>query len=212
MILKNLRCGRRPMCRGYMDLSLRSRLRRAALSFILIPFVSALCSAQSPVPTPAPSKIAFVNLQEAVTTCNEGKQEAAALTQKFAGKKNALKALDDEIKKLKDEYQTINAKLNDDERAARLRTIQDKQRVFDRAYADYQAESQDAQQEAVNRIMKKMLPILEKYVSANGYTAVLDVSNPQTPVVWVRKDALITKQLVDAYNDVEPKPALGTRP
>src|SRR5262249_34386198 len=155
---------------------------------------------------------AFVNLQEAVTTCNEGKQEAAAMTQKFAAKKNALKALDDELKKLKDDYQTVNAKLSEDERAARLKTIQDKQKLFDRTYANYQAETQDAQQEAVNRIMKKMLPVLEKYVSANGYTAVLDVGNPQTPVVWVKKDALITRQLIDAYNAVEPKPELGPRP
>ena len=174
----------------------------------------ALCSAQgpSPVPTPAPSKIAFVNLQEAVTTCNEGKQEAAAMTQKFAAKKAALKALDEELKKLKDDYQTVNARLTDDQRAAQMRTIQEKQKTFDRVYADYQAETQDAQQEAVNRILKKMLPVLEKYVSAQGYTAVFDVANPQAPVLWVRKDALITKQLIEAYDAVEPKPGLSNRP
>src|SRR5215467_503484 len=173
---------------------------------VMVLTTPALCSAQGPppVPTPAPSKIAFVNLQEAVTTCNEGKQEAAALTQKFAVKKNALKAMDDELKKLKDDYQAADLKLNENERAARLKALQDKQKIFDRTYADYQAETQDAQQEAVNRIMKKMLPILERYVAANGYTAVLDVANPQTPVVWVRKDALITKQLIEAYNAVEP--------
>lgn len=201
-----------------MDLSLRSRLRREALlswsGLVLTLYVPVLCSAQGPppVPTPAPSKIAFVNLQEAVTACNEGKQVAAELKQKFADKQAALKALDDELKKLKDDYQTVSAKLSDDERATRLRTIQDKQKIFDRTYADYQAETQEAQKEAVNRIMKKMLPVLEKYVSAQGYTAVFDVANPQTPVVWARKDALITKQLIEAYNAVEPKPALGTRP
>lgn len=206
------------MRRGYMDLLLRSRLRREALlswsGLVLTLYVPVLCSAQGPppVPTPAPSKIAFVNLQEAVTACNEGKQVAAELKQKFADKQAALKALDDELKKLKDDYQTVSAKLSDDERATRLRTIQDKQKVFDRTYADYQAETQEAQKEAVNRIMKKMLPVLEKYVSAQGYTAVFDVANPQTPVVWARKDALITKQLIEAYNAVEPKPALGTRP
>lgn len=213
MILRNLNWARPRMPRGYMDLSLRSRLRKEALLLILL--VPALCSAQgpSPVPTPAPSKIAFVNLQEAVTTCNEGKQVAAELAQRFAQKKNALKALDDELQKLKADYQTVNARLSDDERAAQMRTIQEKQKTFDRTYADYQAETQEAQQEAVNRIVKKMLPILEKYVSANGYTAVFDVANPQSaPVLWVRKDAVITKQLIEAYNAVEPKPALGTRP
>lgn len=190
-------------------MSIRSQL--ATLSFVPLLLASPLSPAQSPVPTPAPSKIAFVNLQEAVTTCNEGKQEAAALTQKFAAKKNTLKALDDELQKLKNDFQLVDAKLRDDERAARLKAIQDKQKVFERTYADFQAETQDAQQEAVGRIMKKMIPVLEKYVTAHGYTAVLDVANPQTPVVWVRKDAIITKQLVEAYDAVEPKPGLGTR-
>lgn len=221
MILRNLSWATPLMFRGDRDLSLRSRLRREALKLglgfaVLSPFLflSAPCAAQgpSPVPTPAPSKIAFVNLQEAVSTCNEGKQVAAELTRRFADKKNALKALDDELQKLKADYQVADLKLNENERAARLRAIQDKQKTLDRTYADYQAETQDAQQEAVNRIIKKMLPVLEKYVSAQGYTAVFDVANPQTPVIWVRKDALITKQLVEAYNAVEPKPALGTRP
>jgi Skp family chaperone for outer membrane proteins len=196
-------------------MSIRSLAGLITWSAALIISAGALCSAQGPppVPTPAPSKIAFVNLQEAVTTCNEGKQVAAALTQRFADKKNALKALDDELQKLKADYQVADLKLNESDRAARQKAIQDKQKVFDRTYADYQSETQEAQQEAVNGILKKMLPVLEKYVAANGYTAVFDVANPQSaPVLWVRKDALITKQLIEAYDAVEPRPALGSRP
>src|SRR5262249_44590604 len=76
----------------------------------------------------------------------------------------------------------------------------EKQKAFERSYADYQAEIQEAQQEALNRIVKKLLPVVEKYATANGYTAVFDVSNPQTPVVWIRREAMITKQVVEAYN------------
>jgi outer membrane protein len=175
--------------------------------------------ATAAVSTPAtvPSKIAFVNLQEAVVACNEGKQEAAALQQRFTSKQAALKTQDDELKKLKDDFQTVSAKLNEEERNARLRAIQDKQKAFERNYADYQAETQEAQQEAINKIVKKMLPVLEKYSTANGYTAVFDISNPQTPVLWVRKESMITKQLVDAYNaqstartPAAPAPSAGT--
>jgi len=186
-----------------------------ALSFMTL-LLSTACFGQATAavstPTAAPSKIAFVNLQEAVVTCNEGKQEAAALMQRFSGKQSALKVQDDELKKLKDDFQANGPKLNDDERAARAKVIQDKQKVFDRAYADYQSETQEAQQEAVNRIVKKMLPVLEKYVSNNGYTAVFDVSNPQTaPVLWIRRESMITKQIVDAYNAESgtPAPASG---
>lgn len=172
------------------------------LSMTLLASATSLGQATAAVtPAAVPSKIAFVNLQEAVITCNEGKQEAAVLMQRFSGKQSALKAQDDELKKLKDDFQAASAKLTDEERATRNRVIQDKQKAFDRNYADYQAEAQEAQQEAVNRIVKKMLPVLEKYVSGNGYTAVFDVSNPQNAnVLWIRKDSMITQQIVDVYN------------
>lgn len=194
----------------------RSKTALAAFLFMTLP-ASTACFGQATaaVTTPAsvPSKIAFVDLQAAVSNCNEGKQEAAALMQRFSPKQNALKAQDDELKKLKDDFQAAGPKLNEDERAARLKVIQDKQKVFERNYADYQAESQEAQQDAVNRIVKKMLPVLEKYVSTNGYTAVFDVSNPQAPpVLWIRRESMITKQIVDAYNAESgvPPPAPGT--
>jgi len=33
---------------------------------------------------------------------------------------------------------------------------------------------------------------------------VLDVSNPQTPVLWASQGTIITKDLVDAYNAANP--------
>src|SRR5262249_37866078 len=181
---------------------IRFKLILPLLAVVILMSPSALAQAVAAVTTPAsvPSKIAFVNLQEAVITCNEGKQEAAALQQKFAGRQSALKAQDDEVKFLKQEYQAVSANLSEEERNARTRSIQEKQKAFERSYADYQAEIQEAQQEALGRVFKKLLPVVEKYATANGYTAVFDVSNPQTPVVWLRKDAMITKQVVEAYN------------
>jgi outer membrane protein len=59
-----------------------------------------------------------------------------------------------------------------------------------------------------------MLSTLEKYAKANGYAVVLDVSNPQTPVLWANQGTVITKELVDAFNTENPatapsKPATG---
>src|SRR5215467_12249895 len=101
----------------------RSRIILLLLTLIAVassPCFSQTAAAATSPASPGPSKIAFVNLQEAVVTCNEGKQEAAALQQRFASKQNALKALDDELKKLKDDYQAQSAKLNEDERNGRL--------------------------------------------------------------------------------------------
>jgi outer membrane protein len=55
-----------------------------------------------------------------------------------------------------------------------------------------------------------MLNVLEKYAKANGYAVVLDVSNPQTPVLYASTN--ITKELVDAYNAEAPVAAPATKP
>jgi outer membrane protein len=179
----------------------QSKAGLLALSLTLVAFTPLYGFAQAaPAPAKSPTRIAFVNIQEAVFTCNEGKQEAAALQKRFSAKQAALKQQDDELKKLKDDLQAQGAKLSDDERGTRTRTIQEKQKTFERNYSDYQAEVQEAQQEAVNRILKKMMPVLEKYMTENGYTAVFDVSNPQTAALWVRADSIVTKQLIEAYN------------
>lgn len=194
-----------------MNFQSKNGLVALALAVVLLTPAFARAQAASAVtPASVPSKIAFINLQEAVVTCNEGKQDAAALQQRFSTKQAALKTQDDELKKLKDDLQAKGPSLNEEERNARARVIQDKQKAFERNYQDFQNESQEAQQDAINKIVKKMLPVLEKIVLNNGYTAVFDVSNPQTPIIWVKKDAMITKQLVDAYNAQTAAPAPAT--
>ena len=58
-----------------------------------------------------------------------------------------------------------------------------------------------------------MLDVLEKYARDNGYAVVMDVSNPQTPVLYANPGTNITKPLIEAYNTASgvaapsPKPA-----
>jgi outer membrane protein len=54
--------------------------------------------------------------------------------------------------------------------------------------------------------------VLEKYAKANGYAVVMDVSNPQTPVLYANPGTNITKNLVDAYNAESPVAAPAPKP
>jgi outer membrane protein len=56
-----------------------------------------------------------------------------------------------------------------------------------------------------------MLNVLEKYAKTNGYAMVLDVSNPQSPVLYASTSTNITKELVDAYNSEFPVAAPATK-
>jgi len=202
------------------------------LSTVFSPAVlaqAAAAPASAPAASPAASgtaapvvtKIAVVNIQDAILATEEGKKEFDVLQQKFTPKQAELKGLNDEVEKLKKDYQAQGDKLSDDERNTRAKTIDTKQKALQRNYEDAQAEFQQAEQDVVNRIGAKMLKTLEKYAQANSYSIVLDVSNPQTsPVLWATQGNVITKELVDAYNAENPvagaaKPAASapaTRP
>jgi outer membrane protein len=166
-------------------------------------------------------KIGIVNIQDAIIATNEGKKEFDTLKQRFSPKESELKNLNDEVENLKKQLQTTTDKLSDDERTTRVKNLEVKQKTLQRNYEDAQNEFQQAEQEVVNRIGSKMLTVLEKYAKTNGYSVILDVSNPQTPVLWASPGTNITKELVDAYNTEAPtgpaaapatKPAATARP
>jgi outer membrane protein len=160
----------------------------------------------APAPTgPVPTKIGVVNIQQAIGECAEGKKEIDALQQKFNPKQAELKNMSDEVEGLKKQYQAQADKLSDDEKSSRAKAIDTKQKSLQRNFEDAQAEFQQAEQEVINRIGSKMVGVLEKYASANGYAVVLDVSNPQTsPVLWATQASVITKELVEAYDKENP--------
>ncbi len=175
-----------------------STVRLVALAFGLTTLFSAAAFAQAGAPGPV--KIGIVSIQDAIANTNEGKKEADGLQARFGARQNALKTQNDEIETLKADLQAKSDKLNEEERATRVKVITDKQKVLQRNGEDFQAEVQQAEQDILNRLGKKMLDVLDKYSKDNGYTVVLDVSNPQTPVLWASPATNITKELVDAYN------------
>ncbi|HEY6271375.1 MAG TPA: OmpH family outer membrane protein [Terriglobales bacterium] len=190
-----------------------SKTHILALALAMSPPFAAASMAQgaaaAPAANPGPvsTKIGIVNIQDAIVGTNEGKKEFDALQAKFSPKQTELKALNDEVDNLKKQFQAQQNALSDEERASRAKTIEAKQKTLQRSYDDAQTEFQQAEQEVVNRIGAKMLTVLEKYAKANGYSVVLDVSNPQTPVLWANQGTIITKELVDAYNTANPSAA-----
>ncbi len=202
-----LRSSKSPMSAAIMSGTFISKPRILALALGVCTLFSTAAFAQAGGP-----KVGIVSIQDAITATNEGQKEAAALQARFGGRQNALKAQNDELVALQSDLQAKGDKLNDEERATRLKAITDKQKILQRNGEDFQAEVTAAEQEVVNRLGKKMLEILDKYAKDNGFTVVLDVSNPQSPVLWASQTTNITKDLVDAYNAAsgvaaQPRPA-----
>ena len=168
-------------------------------------------------PVASSPRVGIVGLQEAIAATNEGQKELDTLQKRFAPKQTELKALNDELENLKKQVQAQGDKMSDEERTNQGKALEIKQKTLQRNYEDYQNEAQQAEAEVLSRLSGKMLNVLNKYASTNGYSVILDASNQQSPVLWFSNATNITKQLVDAYNaeaplapSPKPKPGGGS--
>ena len=178
--------------------------RVLGLTLVLVWGISA-ARAQAPAAgSPSGNKVGIVSIQDAIANTNEGKKELEALQQKYAPRQAALQSQNEEIENLKKQLQAQSDKLSDEERGSRVRSASEKQKSLQRSAEDFQNEVQQAEQEILNRLGKKMLDVLEKYAKENGYAVVMDVSNPQTPVLYANPGTNITKNLIEAYNAESP--------
>jgi len=184
----------------------------ASVAFGILSSISALAQVPTVGSQSASLKVAVVNMQDAIVNTDEGKKELTALEQRFTPKQEELKKANEEVEGLKKQLSTPDAKLSDDQRRNLANTLETKQRIFQRNFEDFQTEVQKSEQETVNRIGEKMMKIVEKYAASQGYTLVMDVSGPQSGIIWANPSANITKDLIAAYNSQFPANAPSIKP
>jgi outer membrane protein len=164
-------------------------------------------------------KFAVINMRIAILGTNEGQRDLASLETKFTPKSNELQAANKELEDLRKQLQAQGEKLSDDARAGLVKSIEQKQKVFQRNSEDAQNDYTQQQNEIVQRILQKLAPVVRKYATDNNLALLIDVSDqwPQSPVLWVRESVDITKPVVETYNAQSgvpppPRPATGGTP
>jgi outer membrane protein len=162
------------------------------------------------------TKIGTLNVEQAIFASNEGRRDFDALAKKFEPKQNELKGQADEIDSLKKQLSAQQDKLNDESREKLVKQIEVKQKSFERSTQDAQEDFQNQQQEIGGKILNKMAPLIQKYVTDNGYGLLLDTSQtwPRGAVIMSGPAMDITQPIVEAYNvqsGVAP-PAAGSTP
>jgi len=155
------------------------------------------------------TKVGTINIEQALFQSNEGRRYFEALAKKFEPKQNELKGLADEIDSLNKQLSAQQDKLNEESRDKLVKQIEAKQKSFERATQDAQEDFQNQQGEIGNKILTKMAPIIQKYVTDNGYGLLLDTSQPwpRGPVIVSGSAMDITQPIVEAYNAQSSVPA-----
>ena len=155
-----------------------------------------LLSAQTP---PAP-KIAVVNLSVALTATKDGKQATLDLDKKFEPQQKEVKTQEDEVARISAQLEKSGPVLSDDARAQLEQELADKQKKLDRYKRDAQEAVAGEEQKLVETLGQKLLVFIKKYAKDNGYTLVLDVGNPNTPVLYNETAYDVTADLVSSYD------------
>lgn len=157
-----------------------------------------------------PAKIAIIAFQPAVAGTNEGQRNFGQLKTKFEPRQSQLKAQSDEIESLKTALKSQGDKLSEQERAARTKSIDDREKSLQRSAEDAQNDAQTEAGEMYQQLAQKVYEVLQAYAQQNGYTMVVDISTQQSPILWANQSADITAAVVQAYNaksGVPPPPA-----
>jgi outer membrane protein len=56
------------------------------------------------------------------------------------------------------------------------------------------------------------MEVVQQYATANGFVMVLDVSNPQSPVLWHNPATDITTDIIKLYDQAHPAAAKAVAP
>jgi len=162
--------------------------------------VAALAQAQGQVPT----KIAIIHVQNAILQTKDGQKAAADLTATFNPRQQELEKKRSQLTALQEQLRKGSATMSDDAKTKLMRDIDATTTRVNRDTQDAQTDLDEAQGKVFQELGGKMMAVLEKYATQNGFAVVLDVSNPQTPVLWAASAVDITNDIVKLYDQAYP--------
>src|SRR6202049_4038373 len=176
----------------------------AALALLCLAPVRVLHAQGAPSAAAAPTKIAVINIRNAIVATAEGKQAQAQLQSQFAPKQNELQSTQKQIEDIQRRLNEGARTLSDDEKSKLQRQGELLTRRLQRDNDGLTEELNAAQGEIVDSIGRKMLDVLDRYARENGYVAVLDTSAQGSPVIYGSSQADITQEVVRLYDQAYP--------
>jgi outer membrane protein len=163
-----------------------------------------MAGAQAPAAATAPNKVGVIQIQAAIVSTKDGQAASAELEAKMAPKRKDLEKQQADIKDLQDKLQRGGNTMSQSAKDDIQRQIDAKTKTFNREVEDAQAEAEAEQQKLVNDLGGKIMQVIDKFAQANGFSVILDVSNPNTPVLYASNTVDITKEIIDLYDKQAP--------
>jgi len=150
--------------------------------------------------TAMPNKVGVIQIQSALASTKDGQKAAAELESKMGPRKRELDKKQTDIKELQDKLARGGNAMADTVKQDLARQIDQQTKSYNRDMEDAQAELDGEQRKVLDQLGQKMMQVIDKYAVSNGYSVILDVSNPNTPVLYASNAVDITKDIIDLYD------------
>ena len=148
-----------------------------------------------------PTKVGIIRMQDAILSTNEGKRDFQTLESKYQPKQAELQKAGQQLDTDKKTLAAQGDKMNDEAKATLQKQIEKEQRDLQTQLEAAQQDFQGEQNDIYNRIGQKFMQTLDKYAKDGGFAVILDVSNPQSGVLWANlANVDVTDQVVNLYN------------
>lgn len=146
------------------------------------------------------SRVAVINMQQAILESIEGKKAAETLKTKYDAKAAELEKKKKEIEALSEELKKQEKNLSEDAQTQKAKLIDTKNKELTRTGEDANNEFQQLQNEAINKIGTKIMRILQVYASEQNFSLVVDSSSPQGGVLYHNPATDITTEVIRRFD------------
>ena len=155
-------------------------------------------------PAQSPGKVGVINIQGAIISTKDGQKAAGEIQSRFNPKKAELDRRQGELGQLQDQLNKGRNTLSEEAQQKLVREIDQKTKSLNRDTEDERAELDQEQQKLMGELFSRIQVVLDKYAKDNGYTLILDISSPQTPVMYASNTIDITREIIELYDTNAP--------
>lgn len=179
-------------------------IRLLSCILIAVLWIPVIGMSQTASPTAAAQtgKIVWINMESAVFSSDEGKNEFAGIQQFVDAKNSELNELKKEFESLSNTLSVQGSKLTDEARADMQYEISVKETELQRFQQDTQTEINNKQERAFSYVGKRMNLVIDKVAREKGFAAVMNIEPNRD--IWIDETLNITDEVVKAYNATYP--------
>lgn len=152
----------------------------------------------------AQNKVGTINIQQAIVSTKDGQKAAAELQTRFEPRRKGIEQANAAVQALQEQYKKLGTVGSDEAKRKLQGDIEMKSKSLQRDSEDAQAEFDAEQQKVLNELGGRIMQVINKYATDNGFSMILDISSPQTPVIWASNTLDITNEVIKLYDANAP--------